>query len=332
MSWTKFGAYGVELFFALSGFLIGGLFFREAKAFGDVQVPRFMARRLLRTVPPYFVALALSYFAVRATRGQAFDLTYLVFLQNFRDPMPFFLVSWSLCIEEHFYLVFPMLGAVLLRLRGAGLLLCVGLVLLPMLFRAASNPTGIAETGYLVTATHLRFDGILLGVLAAWVRSRMEARQIKKILPAIPSLLFAGVCLVAFPRVLSPLRYSIGLFVLSFALAIAVLAADVAAPLLRGRAIKAFLSWVALRSYSIYLTHALAIHVARKVLDEKVLGGWGNFLVMSLVAAAAGEVLFRAVERPSILLRDRWVRRSRTSSRSEHVAPLDVTSSPGVAP
>lgn len=51
------------------------------------------------------------------------------------------------------------------------------------------------------------------------------------------------------------------------------------------------MSWVALRSYSIYLTHALAIHVARRVAGTMILEGVGNLLLMCLFAATAGRIL-----------------------------------------
>ena len=58
---TAFGERGVDLFFVLSGWLIGGLLWREWQRFGSVEVGRFLLRRMLRTVPPYLVVLALSF-------------------------------------------------------------------------------------------------------------------------------------------------------------------------------------------------------------------------------------------------------------------------------
>ena len=79
---TTYGQYGVNLFFVLSGWLIGGLYWREMQVDGQVNIPPFWCRRWLRTLPPYFVALAISWAAVHLSRGQPFDAGYLLFLQT----------------------------------------------------------------------------------------------------------------------------------------------------------------------------------------------------------------------------------------------------------
>src|SRR4051794_9525204 len=73
---TWYGQYGVDLFFVLSGWLIGGLYWRELNKLGSVDLMRFWSRRWLRTLPPYFSALTLSWLAVRWARGELFEWTY----------------------------------------------------------------------------------------------------------------------------------------------------------------------------------------------------------------------------------------------------------------
>ena len=67
---TQFGGYGVDVFFVLSGWLIGGLYWREQRRFGDVRFGLFLPRRWIRTIPPYLAALALSWAAVRIARHE----------------------------------------------------------------------------------------------------------------------------------------------------------------------------------------------------------------------------------------------------------------------
>ena len=100
------GAFGVEIFFVLSGFLIGQLIIKEVLSPPSPRgLGRFYVRRWLRTLPPYFLVLAL-----RTIMGNLFNWRYLVFLQNFdRKVMQSFRVSWSLSIEEWFYLIAPFL-------------------------------------------------------------------------------------------------------------------------------------------------------------------------------------------------------------------------------
>jgi peptidoglycan/LPS O-acetylase OafA/YrhL len=118
---AQLGKYGVDLFFVLSGFLIGRLYWDELISFGSVNVPKFIFRRILRTYLPYLVALLLSFGTVWISRHQSFDLGYLFFAQNYYKQIPFFLVSWSLCIEEHFYILLPLSNTSITAGRDGGL-------------------------------------------------------------------------------------------------------------------------------------------------------------------------------------------------------------------
>jgi peptidoglycan/LPS O-acetylase OafA/YrhL len=107
------GILGVELFFVLSGFLIGSIIMRlidqnRFHTFADVTV--FWKRRWLRTLPLYFVALLAFLRFDYHGRHELLDYpAYFIFMQNFAYKIPaFFELSWSLAIEEHFYLWFPL--------------------------------------------------------------------------------------------------------------------------------------------------------------------------------------------------------------------------------
>lgn len=107
------GIFGVELFFVLSGFLIGGIIMRliEQGRFHSLRnVSDFWTRRWLRTLPLYFVALlAFLRFDYHGRHGLWDYPGYFFFMQSFAYKIPeFFELSWSLAIEEHFYLWFPL--------------------------------------------------------------------------------------------------------------------------------------------------------------------------------------------------------------------------------
>ena len=116
------GFYGVEIFFCLSGFLIG-------KALLDLEtiatehrasaIKIFLVRRWMRTLPLYYIVLAAYFlFPSLDTAAQTRVWSYAFFVQNVITPMPagnWFGPSWSLVIEEWSYLLFPLLAFVIFR-------------------------------------------------------------------------------------------------------------------------------------------------------------------------------------------------------------------------
>jgi peptidoglycan/LPS O-acetylase OafA/YrhL len=166
------GFLGVELFFALSGFLIGRILLEEVlrdRSWRSLR--RFYVRRWFRTLPPYYLVLALL-----PLLGRRFNWNSLVFLQNFsRKDLDFFPVSWSLSIEEWFYFLIPLallLAARLGRTRPAGAFFaaCFGIIVLSLVLRAAYvlgyDPTwdfGIRKK------PPLRMDSLMVGVALAGI-------------------------------------------------------------------------------------------------------------------------------------------------------------------
>lgn len=162
------GYAGVELFFVLSGFLIGGILLRSLE---PESVGRFWARRWLRTLPLYYLVILLW----SAYTGE-WHPSYFFFWQNMLPgELDFFPVSWSLCLEEWFYLLLPpaLLAALFIgrerkRSLGWGLLaLLIFFSLLRAVWVAYCAPTydwGVRKSLF------LRFDVLLLGVMAAYIR------------------------------------------------------------------------------------------------------------------------------------------------------------------
>jgi peptidoglycan/LPS O-acetylase OafA/YrhL len=314
---TAYGKYGVDLFFVLSGWLIGSLFWEELAEFGNVQLLRFWARRALRTIPPYLIALTFSWGAVAHHRSEPFDPGYLLFLQNYYERIPFFLVSWSLCVEEHFYLVAPVLSVLLLGLFGARALqwaLPFLLVLSP-LSRAFEFRASVQDVfGYATTATHLRLDGLVIGFAASFVAIRWpeQALQISKSLAlkvGISAALIAAMLLeieggqiwyTMFPTVLA-LMFGLG----------------VAHGLYRETEVRTqkiagarLIRQIALSSYATYLLHPLAIHATLYGISEMQPGStllYWPVVISSIVASTV--VFYFVVERPSISFRDALIPR-----------------------
>jgi len=122
----QLGTAGVELFFVLSGFLIGSIFCQKylgVEEFKKKDLLNFWNRRWWRTLPNYFLFLILHFFWAWNLNGEMPSLGSLcqhaIFLQNFAWPIEgFFGISWSLAIEEWFYLLFPVAVLSLGKLMG----------------------------------------------------------------------------------------------------------------------------------------------------------------------------------------------------------------------
>ncbi|HRH69289.1 MAG TPA: acyltransferase [Flavobacteriales bacterium] len=176
---------GVDLFFVLSGYLIGGILLRYAEM-TDVPWSRrsidFWQRRWLRTLPNYFLFLVLNilllYLGLAPGLLNVNALAYFVFLQNFMVPLDlFFWESWSLAVEEWFYLLLPILIFILIgvakRSTRSGFLMaiCVMVGVSTILrFPAMDVVATPFNLDLLVRKiVVLRMDTIGFGVLAAWV-------------------------------------------------------------------------------------------------------------------------------------------------------------------
>ncbi len=169
------GFFGVELFFALSGFLIGRLLLelieRDPSLHGWW---RFMVRRWLRTLPLYGLCLAAMVLFWRPTGSLAhYLIDYVTLTQNLLWPMPsdnWFGVSWSLSVEEWFYLLFSALlivsVALTRRLQACAWGLIALFIIVPTILRWQVPDTADWDTS-LRKVARLRLDAITYGVAVA---------------------------------------------------------------------------------------------------------------------------------------------------------------------
>jgi peptidoglycan/LPS O-acetylase OafA/YrhL len=269
-----FGDLGVDLFFVLSGFLIGGILLRDLEkgaSFRDLM--HFWSRRWWRTLPNYYLFLALNMAASWLLGHAPGAPRYLAFMQGlWWDPDPgLFHESWSLCVEEWFYLSFALLafaGAAVLPRRLSYLVAASTVATVSFLLRGflvLFTESSIDAVRY---STLPRLDSLMFGVVAAYAMARWPARWAGAARPAAIaglSLLTAGIALRAAllgPSAITRLVY-FDVIALGTALLLPWLSARKAGV---GKA-AGFVIRVSLYSYSIYLVNVpLARLLVRKVL------------------------------------------------------------------
>ncbi len=303
---TEFGALGVDLFFVLSGWLIGGLYWSELARGAGVDGVRFVLSRAARTMPPYFVVLPVAWLGAAASRGEPFDLGYLFFAQNYYDQVRFFFVSWSLCVEEHFYLALPLLLFLVRRSRAAFHATFLAGILAPSVTRSLIESSAAAsEFGFLTTATHLRCEGLLLGVWLSYVARHEQPLYARLARPSRWLVLPLAALVVALANAPFDLQYALGGLVVALlfaALLLAIVDLRVPGPEWVRRAIY----WVSISSYSCYLTHSMVIHASRELAAPLGAVERPAYFVIAIAAIAlAAASLHVVIERPVLRWRSR---------------------------
>jgi peptidoglycan/LPS O-acetylase OafA/YrhL len=202
------GFWGVELFFALSGYLIGQILWRNFSAAAEWKfsnIFNFWSRRWWRTLPNYYLFLALMIVFTIYTQGKLPGLPgifkFIWFGQYlFNGNLDFFPVSWSLCIEEWFYMLFPLVLFVSSKIgfKKRGSFIVTLLVFfagsLLVRFMLASNGMGFA----IKTTTLARLDSIACGVMIAYLTTVIKWSHTAKLISFIGgAVLFSSPLFVA---------------------------------------------------------------------------------------------------------------------------------------
>jgi peptidoglycan/LPS O-acetylase OafA/YrhL len=172
--WEEGGWVGVDLFFVLSGFLVSGLLFREYIEHGDVKVGRFLIRRGFKIYPPfYFLMAATAYIFFLSKAGKQDSLLCeLAFVQNYCGGI--WNHTWSLAVEEHFYLLLAIYVSAINLRRGktnhfTNTPIYISIILMLCLVLRILNAVDSQFT-YLshLYPTHLRIDSLAFGVLISY--------------------------------------------------------------------------------------------------------------------------------------------------------------------
>jgi peptidoglycan/LPS O-acetylase OafA/YrhL len=310
---AKSGASGVDLFFALSAFLITSLLLRERQDTGDISLRLFYLRRILRIWPLYFAVLALGVVLAHTMPEQRlpwyYVAGYLLFVGNwvsavFGHTQSICSPLWTVSIEEQFYLVWPALMKMLER-RG---MIIAGILtfLLATLSQAGIVLAGLSG-GYIYYGSASRCDSLALGILLALFADRLPrlTNNLRLLLVGVGlvSWIAASAWLVNHPGPLS-MRMVLGRMVISLASG-AILYGSLYSEnqLLRGRLVVQ----LGKRSYGLYMLHLTGILILQGLLRP----AWGWPLLATKALGLAMTVIlafasYRWVESPFLRLKDHF--------------------------
>src|SRR5690606_29194386 len=322
-----FGYFGVEVFFVLSGFLIGSILLKKylTNDFSFAEIKTFLKRRWFRTLPAYYLVLLLNIIlAIVFNYDYSNWWKYIFFIQNlFTYDIPFFRESWSLSVEEWTYLLLPFVlffGGKLLKIskKFSFLILITALILVFHLFRyyAYLNlevyEMDIWNTEIKSTVIY-RVDAILVGFIIAWLHyfysEFLYKLRVYFFIIAMHLFFFQFVVMnvLQFDLVTTPLYFKVFYFPftsLIVALGIPFFIYWNSTIAIIQKPIE-FLSKI---SYSMYLLHYSIIAVLFKYLLSYLNVSFSWYVLMAfyfLVTTILSYLLYRFFEKPIMDLRDK---------------------------
>ena len=323
---SGFGWTGVDLFFVLSGFLIASQLFEEMKKTGVISFKTFFIKRFLRIMPAFWVVVGLYYFLPAFHEREKFlpVWRYLTFTQNLGlnvRTFGAFSHAWSLCVEEHFYLLLPVVIVCMGYCTAIKkwVVLLSAMLLTTIILRhqiwnnlhVDSDDFGVNWYQSIYYPTYTRLDGLVIGVaIAAFYQFAPDTwRRISK----YGNLwLMMGLGLLTGAWFLCNDQFTYSASVWGFAVvalgygAIVVGAISVDSLLYKWQSrVTTFLATI---SYSLYLTHKGVIHVTQNIAALWQIPVSGNVMMLICVVACvlSAYLLHVVVEKPVMWVR-RWV-------------------------
>ena len=328
---SQIGWAGVDLFFVLSGYLIGNQIFASLIR-QDFSLKTFYVRRFLRTLPNFYVVLALYFLFPNVMGGNTPpDLwRFLSFTQNLGlHTGTAFSHAWSLCIEEQFYLILPAIALVFLltakyckKSMAYAWVLLIGLIFCGMLLRGWlwKNLVHSDETfyNYIYYSTLGRFDELLPGVALALIKNYHRPVW-QRLLQWGNQFLVAGIVCVALMWYLfanfhyiegqgyTYIMTTVGYSIMAMSFALLVLAALSPRSLLYKVKVPGCYH-LAAWSYAIYLVHKAIFFILKAPFKQAGIDAESPLAVgvMMLSSLLGGYLLYRLIETPFMRLRDQY--------------------------
>jgi peptidoglycan/LPS O-acetylase OafA/YrhL len=322
------GAKGVDIFFAVSGFLICTRLLQEQKRTGSISLRGFYTRRIFRILPPFYVYLATL--AVLAACGlllvEPVELwSSILFIRNYVSTTEshgwYTGHFWSLSIEEHFYLIWPLLLLTFGSRRAR--ILVVPLALLIPAWHALDNALGgLVPHGHVAMRTDTRLDGLLWGCWTALLLDVPAYRDWIRGWLTQGVWLLLLVALVALVRYRPPLETHWEAMLWPWLLAGTVLHPDWKI----SRALElAPLRWVGRLSYSLYIWQQMWLMGSWQETRPFPLGAFQELPLSLLATFACATVSYYLVERPLMRVGHRLAKASEMRPANQPaLAPVPV--------
>ena len=316
-----FGWTGVDLFFVLSGYLISAQLFSTIAKGQAISLKEFFLKRFFRIIPAYLVVVAL-YFCIPAFRErEALPplWKFLTFTQNLGLNLLVngtFSHAWSLCIEEQFYLLLP-----LILYFGMGrkwlliTLFIAGFVLRYVNWQYFVFPHIHADDYWvywyraIYYPTYTRLDGLLIGVSIAgifqfWPSVKERITRYGNLMLAAGLLLLVGAWFLCQDQEsLNATIFGFPLVALAYG---AIVVAAISPSCILYRLNSKISSRIAILSYSIYLSHKGIIHLTQLFGSKWGIAENGHLMFfICIVTTVLGALMLRyAVEKPFLRIRD----------------------------
>ena len=321
LGFPRLGWMGVDIFFVLSGFLVGGLLIKEWRISGRVDSKRFLIRRGFKIWPQYYFFLLL----VVLTGHHSLRVMWPSFLhlQNYFVVVPHL---WTLAVEEHAYLLLVAMVVIASRYQMRKRTVLIVLAVLSacvIVLRAVLASRGLPY----IMGTHTRIEAIFYGVMLALlfhcVPETFQRLQDRR-------WLWVGAILLALGFLRLNLQQGWALsatFDMANVIGISLLMLVYRhRPNLRRIWVYRVIAWIGLYSYGIYLWHVSAYAYVIRIgqhLPPRLTFAWG-IIAEPLLGIAIGVTMTKLVEFPMLRLRDRWFPR-RIASEPTQIATADDT-------
>lgn len=314
----EFGWLGVDLFFVISGVLVSGLIFKEYLQEGTVNVKRFLIRRGFKIYPSFYFFMIFSilfhWFHTHTMYDTSLILQEAFYIQNYTDGI--WLHTWSLDVEEHFYFVLALFALIAVRskilyqvkivITTLFLLLIAGFIL-----RYQFALPHKSESFFFIIKTHLRSDGLIIGVLISYIlhftdwHQRISGKEnyifIAGLALILPGFFFNGGAFIMNTWGITVVNIGFGLITF-MAINHNPFPAFIYKLLqLPGKII----SYIGKNSYSIYLWHITALNTINYIFNYSKMVNFAMYFLLSLFLGIA---LTYIIEKPFLRLRDRIIK------------------------